>query len=305
MLIETTRIGVMVIGGCTFRRARSAHTPVVPSRMWTSAPVRQENCDGSGDCGPYHHAVRLDRSYFELQAKFAARIAEIEGLDLGEAYRLHTAFYALARDNDAGVPPERNDFDPTHPAWVAFLEALDSGADAVDYVYQAYIDGDAREEDQATTCFAFDYWPDDRLVRIHFSNDQRGNALRPASVADRRRELTSIFQTIALEHPDAQVVRGTSWLYHLHAYRRHFPPSFIDSLESAGHPHQFAALWCQFIDRFGVVKPALAQPFVAAVDRAADLNQLNTAFPLDVLAATAPVEIFYEHYEVRRVAPSR
>lgn len=232
------------------------------------------------DRGPYHHAVRLDRSYFELQAKFAARIAEIEGLNLGEAYRLHTAFYALARDNDAGVPPERNDFDPTHPAWVAFLEALDSGADAVEYVYQAYIDGDAREEDQATTCFAFDYWPDDRLVRIHFSNDQRGNALRPASVADRRRELTSIFQTIALEHADAQVVRGTSWLYHLHAYRRHFPPSFIDSLESAGHPHQFAALWCQFIDRFGVVKPALAQPFVAEVDRAADLHQLDAAFPL-------------------------
>ena len=246
--------------------------------------------------------MRLDRSYFELQARFAERVADIEELSLGEAYRLHTGFYALARDNDAGVAPERNDFDASHPAWVAFLEALDSGADAIDYVYQAYIDGDAREEDLATDCFTFDYWPDDRLVRIHFSNDHRGNALRPASVADRRRELTSIFQTVASEHPDAQVVRGTSWLYHLHAYRRHFPPSFIDSLESVGHPHQFAALWCQFVDRLGVVKPALAQPFVTALDGATNLQQLNAAFPLDVLAATAPVGVFYEHYELRRVA---
>ena len=246
----------------------------------------------------YDQLVRLDRSYFELQAKFAARVAEIEGLSLLEAYRLHTTFYALARDNDAGVAPGRNNFDANHPAWLAFVDAVAGGADAADYVYQAYLDGDAREEDDATTCFTFDYWPEDRLVRIHFGNDRHGNALRPTSVGDRRRELASIVRTIACEHADARVVRGTSWLYHLHAYRRLFPPSFIAGLSSVGHPHQFAALWCQFIDRFGVVKPALAEPFVAAIARVTTMQQLDAAFPLDVLGATAPVAVFYEHYGV-------
>lgn len=138
----------------------------------------------------------LDRSYFALQASFAARVVDIQGINFGEACRLHTAFYALARDNDAGVAAERNDFDPGHPDWVAFLEAIDDSMDPVDYVYKAYSDGDA-QEDTGTTCFDFTYWREDRLVRVHFSNDRNGTALRPSTVDDRRRELKNVFQTVA------------------------------------------------------------------------------------------------------------
>jgi hypothetical protein len=119
----------------------------------------------------------LDRSYFALQATFAARVVDMYGITSAEAWRLHTAFYALARDNDAGVAPERNDFDPDHPEWVAFLEAVDDGTDPVDYVYKAYLEGDA-QEDTGTSCFEFTYWPEDRLARIHFSNNRDGTALR-------------------------------------------------------------------------------------------------------------------------------
>ncbi|MGI8794000.1 MAG: hypothetical protein ACR2H3_12655 [Acidimicrobiales bacterium] len=241
----------------------------------------------------------LNRSYFALQAKFAARVAQIEQLDFGEACRLHTAFYALARDNDAGIGPERNDFDPAHPDWVAFLEAIEDGADPVDYVYKAYLDGDAQEGAEAR-CFGFTYWPDDRLVRLHFSNDPNGTALRASTVRDRHRELADIFQTVANEHPDASIVRGTSWLYHLEAYRRLFPPSYVRDLTSVGKPHQFAALWAQFIDRHGVVKPAMAATFLGVVETASTTSELDRAFPLDVLAATSGIDAFYDHYAVDR-----
>ena len=241
----------------------------------------------------------LDRSYFALQAEFAARVAVLEGLGFGEACRLHTAFYALARDNDAGVAPERNDFDPCHRAWVAFLQAIDDGVDPVDYVYRAYLDGDA-QTDTGARCFDFTYWPEDRLVRVHFSNDRTGTALRPSAVDDRRRELKGIFETVAREHGDACVVRGTSWLYHLEAYRRLFPPSFVAGLSSVGYPHQFAALWAQFIDRHGVVKPAMAATFLEAVGTATTPSQLDQAFPLDVLAATSEIGVFYDFFGVGR-----
>lgn len=243
--------------------------------------------------------VLLDRSYFALQAKFAARVADIEGLDFGEACRLHTAFYALARDNDAGVAPERNDFDPSHHAWVAFLEALEGGVDPVDYVYEAYLDGDA-QEDTGTNCFGFAYWPEDQLVRVHFSNDRNGTALRPSTVRDRYHELQEIFQTVGREHPDASVVRGTSWLYHLEAYRRLFPPPFVTGLTSVGYPHRFAALWAQFIDRHGVVKPVIAASFLAAIETARTPSQLDEAFPFDVLAATTEIDVFYDYFGVDR-----
>jgi hypothetical protein len=243
--------------------------------------------------------VLLDRSYFALQARFAARVADIEELDFGEACRVHTTFYALARDNDAGVAPERNNFDPAHCDWVAFLEAIDDGVDPVDYVYQAYLDGDA-QADSGPRCFDFTYWPEDLLVRIHFSNDRNGTALRPSTVQERHRELRNIFQRVANEHPDASVVRGTSWLYHLEAYRRLFPSAFVARLNSAGYPHQFAALWAQFIDRHGVVKPAMAASFLATIETACSSSQLDEAFPLDVLAATSAIGVFYEHFGVVR-----
>ncbi len=243
--------------------------------------------------------VLLDRSYFALQATFAARVVDVYGISFAEAWRLHTAFYALARDNDAGVAPERNDFDPQHPDWVAFLDAVDDGMDPVDYVSQAYLDGDG-QEDIGATCFEFTYWPEDRLVRIHFSNDPNGDALRPSAVEDRRRELRRIFQTVARDHPDACAVRGTSWLYHLDAYRRLFPPAFIAGLSSVGYPHQFAALWAQFIDRHGVVKPAMAAAFVDAIRLAGTPSEIDEAFPLDVLAASTDIDVFYDYLTVDR-----
>ncbi len=243
--------------------------------------------------------VLLDRSYFDLQAAFARRVAELEALPLGEACRLHTAFYALARDNDAGVEAERNDFDPTHPAWVEFEQAIAIGADPAEYAYSAYLEGDAEEESPQGPCFDFTYWPEDRLVRVHFSNDSQGLALRPESVEDRTRELQSIFASIARDHPEAAVVRGTSWLYHLDAYRRLFPAPFIERMSSAGHPHQFAALWCQFIDRHGVVKSDLADPFLDAIERSSAMEELDGAFPLDVLATTGEVGLFHDHYGTR------
>lgn len=241
----------------------------------------------------------LDRSYFALQARFAARVVDIEGISFGEACRLNTAFYALARDNDAGVSPERNDFDPGHPGWVAFLEAVEGGVDPVDYVYMAYLDGDAQEDD-GSTCFDFTYWPEDRLVRLHFGNDRSGTALRLSTVDDRRRELQGILQTVARDHPGACAVRGTSWLYHLEAYRRLFPPSFVSDLTSVGYPRQFAALWAQFIDRHGVVKAGIASPFLEAIDSASTPSELEDAFPLDVLAATTEIAAFYDYFGVDR-----
>lgn len=240
--------------------------------------------------------MRLDRSYFDVQGGFAARVADITGLPLSEACRLHTAFYALAQDNDVGVPASLQNFDPAHPAWVRFTEAVEEGADPAEVAYQVYLDGDAEADDPLGPCFAHDYWPEERLVRIHFTNNAAGTALRSAQVDDRRAELRAIVAAVTRDHPDAAVVRGMSWLYHLEAYRRLFPPAFIAGLRPAGKPHQFAALWCQLIDRFGVVKPALADPFLAAVDQATTMAELDAAFPLEVLATSAEVRVFADHY---------
>jgi hypothetical protein len=235
---------------------------------------------------------------FELQAAFAHRFAMVGGLTETESLRLFTVFYAcLAVDNDAGAPPVRWDFDPAHPKWQDFLDAVDHGADPVGHVYQHYLDS-LGEDTVEAPCFQYEYWPDLQWVRLHFDNSPDGLALREESIPRRLTELRQIFSDVALNHPEAMAVRGTSWLYHLPAYRRLFPVAFIDSLRSLGHLHQFPALWGQFLDRHGNVKDSLGQSFRRGIALATTPKELNDCFPYDVLAATGDIRDFYTTYGV-------
>jgi hypothetical protein len=240
--------------------------------------------------------MRLDRSFFELQAIFAKRVAEVTGMARVEAYRRYTTFYWVAGDNDAGMPSDRWSFDPRHPRWIAFIEAVDAGADPAEYVHRHHLE--TVDADRQESCFEYDYWPDFRWVRLHFGNSPDGLALRAESRADREGELRRIFTDVAREHPDAAAVRCCSWLYHVPAYDALFPPGLVTRMQSAGFLHQFTALWGQFLDGLGNVKGAVAEPFVARIGSATSLEELETAFPLDVLAATCPIDVFHRHFGV-------
>lgn len=39
-------------------------------------------------------------------------------------------------------------------------------------------------------------------------------------------QVRALFRQVRQEHPHARSVRGISWLYHLAAYRRLFPPQY-------------------------------------------------------------------------------
>jgi hypothetical protein len=240
--------------------------------------------------------VRLDRSFFEVHAAFARRVAAILGAPEHEAFRLYTTFYCVAGDNDAGRPPEQWSFASDHPAWIAFIDAVKNGADPADYAYQHHLM--SIDEDPQTGCFEYDYWPELRWVRLHFGNSPDGLGLRPQSLPARRAELRQIFADVATKHPDAIAVRGCSWLYHIAAYRQLFPTAYIDGLASVGCLHQFAALWGQFLDRHGRVKEAMRVRFMADITAARTLLDLNRAFPLDVLATTCRIEVFFHHLGV-------
>src|SRR5262245_38602148 len=242
--------------------------------------------------------MRLDRSFFEIQVAFAERAAAVVGMPEPEAFRRYTTFYWVAGDNDAGLPPERWAFPSDNPAWIAFTDAIKRGADPADYAYQHHlrsIDGDPQ-----TSCFEYAYWPELRWVRLHFGNSPDGFGLRPQSISARRAELCQIFADVAAKHPDAIAVRGCSWLYHLAAYRQLFPAAYVDGLASVGYLHQFAALWGQFLDRHGTVKEELRGRFMADITPAQSLWDLNRAFPMDVLATTCPIEVFFRHFDMKR-----
>ena len=242
--------------------------------------------------------MRLDRSFFELQAAFSRKACSLLRISADDALLRYTTFYLIADNNDAGLPPDRWSFDPEHPAWIAFLDAINSGIDPVDYMYQHHLTSVGKG--QQVTCFGYDYWSDLSWVRLHSGNSDDGLGLRTESIPRRQAELRQIFADVARNHPDAAAVRVCSWLYHLPAYRRPFPAEFVDAMESVGHLHQFAALWGQFLDRHGKAKVDLSREFLRHVDAAQTFAELDDVFPLDVLAVTCPIEVFYRHFGIER-----
>lgn len=236
--------------------------------------------------------MRQSLAYFELQTRIAAAVRRVLGVSTEESFRRFTTFYKIAVDNDAGSPPDRWRFDPTHPRWREFVKAVEVGADPARYVWAQ------SEWEFSGRCFGYDYWPQQRTVRIHFGSSPDGLALRPESTGARMAELQAIVAEVLNQHPEAAFVRGTSWLYHIPAYRRLFPPNYVAALAPVGYLHPFTALWGQFLDRFGELKPALSEPFIRIMSTAETLDQLNAAFLVPVLATTGSFREFRRHYDV-------
>lgn len=231
--------------------------------------------------------------FFALNLRFARRAAELARVSLPEALLRYTHLYlALGLGRD---------FDPAHPAWQAFLAGLATAADPGEHAYRAYRQGLAERPralpEIAFGCFTYTAWDGGR-VRLHFFNATPGESpLRRQRLPERLAELKAMFAHIQASLPEARSVVGGSWLYNLAAYCRLFPPEFIRSAAREDPPEtQFIALWGQFLDHAGQVKPDLAGAFLHRVDTVRDLPALLDSFPYPVLRLEAPLEAFFRFY---------
>lgn len=251
--------------------------------------------------------MNLGAPYFQLPLAFAARIAAVTGLPFEDALLWYTPYYnelqQPERDFDVARPHEW-DFDPAHPRWQALLAAIRGGADPAEYVYLRTLPPPSPPSVGDRPCFNFDYEVETRAIRIHFANNAPdGAALRREQVASRHRDLHDLFTEIAQRHPEAESVRGASWLYNLPAYRRLFPPEYVANIHPLGYLWQFVALWGQFLNHCGEVKADMAQTFRSCLATKTTLDGLASCFPDQVLTTTCGIDCFYRFYDVR-ISPS-
>jgi hypothetical protein len=108
-----------------------------------------------------------------------------------------------------------------------------------------------------------------------------------------------MFTYIKQTYADAKEVRGGSWLYHLEAYRRIFPPVYGASrkVQQGNARFQGTSSWGQFLDHREGVKPALREQFLENLKKL-DLHRLWEVFPLPACRAHAPMQAFYDFYNI-------
>ncbi len=138
-------------------------------------------------------------------------------------------------------------------------------------------------------------------MRIHFGN-RDGDGIGPlhrTKIGRRQQDLAALVGFIDAHHPAAERIVGMSWLYHLDAYRRLFPPEYgASAVPLARARLSGMSSWGQFLTHDEAIKPALRDAFLrnfASLDPAAPWR----SFPLPALAVSAPVAAFRAFYSGR------
>lgn len=239
-------------------------------------------------------------AYFNLQLVYTRTMAALTRQSLRDTLLTQTSLYKLL--GAAGQ------FDPRESVWRELLARVDERVDVDEqtravytYYQERYLDIPKFGDERHWGCFAFDWRPAQRAVRIHFSNEDspEPGPLSNQRMAARLEELRAMFAVVRAERPEAERVIGGSWLYTLDAYRRLFPPSFGASA-TPDEPHlQYRALWGQFLRHDWTLNTTRADDFLSRVARLTDPDRYAECFPCQVLLTSAPVDDFYRFYGVQ------
>ena len=239
--------------------------------------------------------MKFSQEFFDLQVRFAERVAELSGMALEQALLDYTNLYVrfgLGRDFDAG-----------HPLWIDFLTGFSRTADRAEWTYLFFRSRDDQPEPPSVVatfgCFSYARAEHER-IRLHFE-DVEANGQAPLGIeriASRQAELRALFEHVKRTQQGAQRAAGISWLYNLPAYRRLFPDTYLATAQIAGQRFRNMPLWGQFIDRHGSVRAPSAAVFLDRLSRQAGMERLAECFPLQALAVEAPLPDFYKYHGI-------
>lgn len=236
----------------------------------------------------------LSQEFFELNLAFGERMAALVGQPLPDALFEWTHCYLAF-----GLGRE---FHRNHPLWQDFLGGLAAAQDRAEYTYRFYLNHFQPHPppENAFGCFSYALWDGGR-VRLHFRDAEPPQflPLSRARAPVRMAELKALFAGVRAKVPQAKSVVGGSWLYHLEAYRRLFPPAFLASARPSPDPEtRYLALWGQFLHRDGSLRLDSAARFGRCFEQKNTPADALGCFPFSVLYLEASLEIFYDFYGV-------
>ena len=228
--------------------------------------------------------------FFELQLRFAERVAGLSGVPFVEAVGCYTNLYVRLAMGQR--------LDASNADWQRYLAGLLAAPEQAAWTQAIHLrrlhlhsgPTSARTEG----CFSYEIVGVDS-IRLHFHAARAEAPLSAGSCRDRLSELADLFAHLKTSSSDGVQVIGASWLYNLDCYRRLFPERYLASLHTIEHPYQRMPLWGQFLRRDRTVRPEEGSRFLARVAQAESLSDLARCFPLGVLTTTAPASWFYEH----------
>lgn len=239
--------------------------------------------------------MNYPKQFFEINLRFAQRVADISGQPIESALLHYTNLYirfGLGRD-----------FAATNSIWQEYLEGLYQVEDTAEWTYRFYLKRQQRVasqlHDSPFGCFSYTI-VDGNRIRLHFHNNEASehSPLSQDQMSKRLAELKNMFAHIKQGVSGSTSVIGVSWLYNLEAYRRLFPPVYLATAQVGGYDFPYLPLWGQFIDHSGRVKEGLVARFLECLDKQHRLEEIEKCFPFQVLHLESSIQDFYRFYSM-------
>lgn len=218
-------------------------------------------------------------------------MSEMKNIPLSEALFNYTMYYRRL-----GISGERN---INNPEWISFVEKINI-QDPVDIFYDLYTKRKLEAGEEKHSRFGdFNYEIEGEEVHIHFSPNQKAEigSLKKEVVPNRIKELTEMFQEIKEKYPNAKTVNGSSWLYNFESYKRLFPHEYSQNTEISKLCLQGGSGWGQFVRANGELNEERIEEFYKNLEKL-DPGKPWEVFPLQALKVKAPIERFYEFYQL-------
>ncbi len=242
--------------------------------------------------GQYTLCMRWSPDFTALLLHFARTVSDVGGFDREEVLRTWTPLYLNLDGLDRS-------FDPHARIWQEFLAGFHHSNDPLAWTHAFYLTHSYDYPTPPAGCFSWSYEKPTRTIRFHFYGNAERSGQSPLSEERRPvriRELTALFREVQRVAPEAEAVRGRSWLYNLPQYCRLFPLEYVRSAVPVEPELQFMSLWGQFLDRSWNLRPDPSEEFMRNVAAAKTFDALRDSFPLPACAPRCGIEYFYEYY---------
>ena len=255
--------------------------------------------------------LKLPLKYFSLQLEYAKRAALISGISLEQALIEFTSFWRRIHDlRLLKINKMEWSFDPKTPQWRELCERINNNEFADIVAFDLYLrnDNSTNIGKQYFGCFRYDFISqaedDYGIIKIHFKNRDHSieGPLSKERQKARLQDLKRMFESISENHPEAKTVRGGSWLYNLHSYRRLFPEIFTRDMKVEEIPFpRTSGIWGQFLTSDGKVNDIMKSNFLLKVNSAKNTDQLLQCFEFKILFPGTGIENFYSHFAIQKL----
>ena len=231
------------------------------------------------------------KKFIEIQIRFAERLAALSKSGLDEVLEQQTVFRQIL-----GMP--YGDAIREQPLWQEFVGGLQQQVDKVEWAYNFHLNHLPQPRKSDSVRFGCFYYDDHfrPTIRLHFGNPTNGSVLNKELMETRQSELRSLFRYIRQHHPEAERVQGSSWLYNIEAYRRLFPPKYVETAKPVGYAAGFFSLWGQFLRGDRSIRSKLATHFLGCLAEQNTVDGCMGCFPYQVLRPECAIELFYRFY---------